>query len=73
MNFCLLPADSNKNISSKSPSDYFNNIVPADKKENILSSNLLPGDFSIYENDDFQNFLEERANLILTELNKITE
>lgn len=71
-NFCFLPANSNKRISSKNPSDYFDNIVPHDKKEIILQSNMLPSDPSIYTNDDFDRFLGERAKLILTEIDAIT-
>jgi len=68
MNFCFLPADSNKKISSKSPSDYFKNIIPGANKLDILNSNLLPNDFLIYENDDFDSFLQKRAELVLERL-----
>ena len=73
MNFCFLPADSNKKISSKSPSDYFKNIVPEDKKLDILNSNLLPSDLNIYEDDDFDTFLHKRAELVLEKLKEHTK
>lgn len=72
VNFCFLPADSNKKISNRSPSDYFSNIVPADKKAAILESNLLPIDNSIYADDDFQKFLDGRTKLFLEKLASAT-
>src|SRR6185436_5738286 len=42
VNFCFLPADSNKKISKKSPSDYFFNLIPQNEFNDILSSNLIP-------------------------------
>ncbi len=68
LNFCFLPSDSNKRISSKKPSDYFINSVPHKKFTNILSSNLLPVDKNIYRNDDYEEFLEKRANLLIEKL-----
>lgn len=69
VNFCFLPSDSNKKISSKSPSDYFKNIVPQDKKNEILESNLLPVEDRIYQNDSFDEFLSERSKLIVKLIN----
>lgn len=66
VNFCFLPANSNKKISSKSPSDYFSNIVPSAKREDILKSNLLPEDRGIYNDDNYNDFLEKRASLLLS-------
>jgi hypothetical protein len=73
MNFCFLSSQSNKKISSKSPSDYFNNLVPATIKERILDSNLLPADISIYNDNDFQRFLDQRANLLLSKLDEFIQ
>ncbi len=42
INFCFLPADSNKKISSKSPSTYFQTMVSETEWDLILNSNLLP-------------------------------
>ncbi|MDB5157105.1 MAG: hypothetical protein JWR50_1812, partial [Mucilaginibacter sp.] len=67
-NFCFLPANSNKIISNKKPSDYFFNIIPNDIMESILDSNLIPRRMAIYENDNYDTFLEERANLILQKI-----
>ncbi|WP_204151463.1 DUF262 domain-containing protein [Leptolyngbya sp. CCY15150] len=71
VNFCFLPADSNKKISSKSPSDYFANIVPSAKKIEILKSNLLPEDQEIYNSDDYDSFLEKRAALLLSTISSL--
>ncbi len=64
-NFCFLPADSNKRISKRAPSDYIFNLVPSDHYEDILSSNLMPLTKSIYRKNDFDEFLRQRAGLIL--------
>lgn len=71
LNFCFLPADSNKKISSKSPSLYFESVVPGNNRDRILESNLLPGDMGIYENDDFDAFLKARAELVLGRVDSI--
>jgi hypothetical protein len=65
VNFCYLPANSNRKISNKAPSEYFSSIVPAARKAEILKSNLLPDENVIYENDDYDQFLEKRASLLV--------
>lgn len=59
-NFTFLPAESNKTISSKSPSEYIfnisNNIL-----SDVLSTNLMPLDTGIYKKNNYETFLEERA------------
>lgn len=59
-NFTFLPAESNKTISSKSPSEYIldikNNIL-----RDVLNTNLLPLDIEIYKKNEYDKFLEERA------------
>lgn len=73
MNFCFLPADSNKKISNKKPSIYFNRVVPEGSHDRILESNILPKDRSIYGNDNYDEFLRERAKLILDEVASLSE
>lgn len=73
VNFCFLPADSNKKISSKSPSDYFANIVPSANRTDILTSNLLPTDSDIYSKDDFDAFLEKRSSLLLSVISNLAD
>ena len=72
MNFCFLPADSNKKITSKKPSDYFFNLVPQANFNEILQSNILPLKKDLYHTDNYNDFLERRAELVLTELDKLT-
>lgn len=69
-NFCMLPSDSNKEISDNPPSKYFQ-LVPETKFKQIIESNLLPLKHSIYEKDDFNNFLEERARLIIRKIDEL--
>jgi hypothetical protein len=60
-NFTFLPSDSNKKISSKSPSEYIPDIKNFD---DVLNSNLMPLDKTIYQKNEFDRFLEERSALI---------
>lgn len=70
-NFCFLPSASNKKISSKKPSDYFEKLVPAVSRDAILASNLLPLEMSIYQSDDYDAFLRVRAALVLSEIGSV--
>ncbi len=72
VNFCFLPSDSNKKISSKAPSDYFFNIIPQDKYQEILKSNILPFNKEIYRMDDYDRFLNERGSLIVQQVDELT-
>lgn len=69
-NFCFLPSANNKKVSNRAPSDYFFNLIPTNKINQILESNLMPTDMSIYQQDNFELFLEMRAQEILTYLGK---
>jgi len=71
-NFCFLPAELNKEISSKKPSKYFENF----EKENSdfkdsLETHLIKYDNSI-KRDDYLSFLGSRATIILEEIYRIT-
>lgn len=46
-------------------------IVPAAKREQIFNSNLLPEDMEIYNNDNYDDFLEKRALLLLSAITNI--
>jgi len=71
-NFSFLPADSNKIISGKSPSDYVFSVIPPSAYTKILNSNLMPLRKEIYQKNQYDTFLEERAALIIQYLdNKI--
>ncbi len=71
-NFCFLPAGSNKKISKKSPSDYFFTIIPKDSFNDILNSNLIPLTKDLYEKDNYNDFLAKRAELIINEVDAVT-
>ena len=60
-NFTFLPAESNKIISSKSPSEYILDIKNNDMLRDVLNTNLLPLDIEIYKKNEYDKFLEERA------------
>jgi len=69
-NFCFLTADSNKKISSKSPSDYFSNVIPQADLAKILESNLLPLKKEVYDKNDYDGFLKLRSQRIMEFLDK---
>ncbi|HRP90740.1 MAG TPA: DUF262 domain-containing protein [Edaphocola sp.] len=71
-NFCFLPADSNKKISKKSPSDYFFNLIPQIDFNEILETNLIPLTKDLYQNDNYNDFLDKRAELLINEIDKLT-
>jgi len=70
-NFCLLPADSNKLVSDKAPSDYFQTIIPKGKYKEILETNLLPIKADIYKKDDYDSFLLERSEKIIDYIDEL--
>jgi hypothetical protein len=69
-NFCFLTSDSNKKISSKSPSEYFVNVVPQNIRGEILESNLMPLNKEVYEKSDYETFLKLRSQKVLEFLDK---
>jgi len=70
-NFCFLPSDANKIISNKAPSDYIFNLAPESKYSEILDSNFMPIKKEIYENNDYDEFLNQRAKKIIDFLDSL--
>lgn len=64
-NFTFLPATSNKEISNKAPADYIFNITPPNKFAEILDSNLMPKSKEIYSKNEYDDFLQRRAEIII--------
>jgi hypothetical protein len=71
LNFCFLSSGSNKIILSKAPSDYFFNCITSDSYIEVLNSNVLPVDKSIYKTNNFDEFLDKRANLIISKIDEL--
>jgi hypothetical protein len=75
-NFCFIPADLNKEIADKAPSEYFAQLkalheIPGDF-EKIMNSHLIPvEDISGIWQDDYRKFLEQRAHLLITEIRRL--
>jgi hypothetical protein len=77
-NFCFLPADLNKKIKDRRPSEYFADFRGKDPHnahfEGALRSHLIPsGSDSPIWNDDYDEFLRRRAELIWAEILKATD
>lgn len=73
-NIAILSSNENKIIGSKPPSNYFQKIKMSlgTKYDDVLESNLIPmGDYSGIKEDDYDFFLESRAEIILDEINKL--
>lgn len=73
VNFCILPATSNRLISDKDPSNYFQNIIPKANLNTILESNLIPIDMDIYTDDDYDRFYQERAEVVFGKIKELGE
>ena len=71
LNFCFLPADSNKQMNKRDVSDYFFNLVPQERYQEVLKSNILPLNKEIYRTDDYNKFLEERAALVMQKVDEL--
>lgn len=71
-NFCFIPAELNKEISNNKPSRYFKLLKNNRKFKQIMRSHLIPvDDNSGIWKDDYDLFLEQRAELILKEFQKL--
>lgn len=73
VNFCILPATSNRLITDKNPSDYFVNIIPQANITTILDSNLMPTDITIYNNDDYDTFYKKRAEIVFNKIKELCD
>ncbi len=71
-NFCFLPAELNKEISKKNPSDYFKKLEEENSDfRHTLRTHLIEYDKSI-ERDEYLFFLGSRAKNILDEIYKVS-
>ncbi|MEL4305349.1 GmrSD restriction endonuclease domain-containing protein [Methanococcoides sp. LMO-2] len=75
-NICLLSSSQNKFVSNDAPSEYLSeSIVNLNSDaEQIFKSNLIPIDESAgWRTDDYDVFLNQRAGLIIQEIEKLCE
>ncbi len=69
-NICFLPKDTNGQISSNNPKDYFTEAQTKNKHfSEDIKSHLIPIEDAF--NNNFENFLKNRTNMILTEINTL--
>ena len=76
-NFCFLPADLNNKIKDRPPSEYFaefgGGTATTANFEAALRSHLIPsGPESPIWNNDYDDFLRQRAELIWAEILRVT-
>jgi len=71
-NFCFIPAELNKEILNKKPSNYFNEYREINPDfEDVLKTHMIKYDDSIKQ-DDFMSFLAARAAILLEEITRVT-
>lgn len=74
-NFCLIPADLNRDIASRAPADYLSAYSENNPAfSSAAGSHLLPvhPDAAVWSND-FERFLAERSELLADELNRLVD
>lgn len=72
MNFCFLTSASNKQISNKKPSEYFDGLFSKTNFSQIMESNLMPVRRELYQQNDFDAFLKGRSAAVLSKIEIIT-
>ena len=75
-NFALISSSSNKYISEKSPSEYMRTCIDefGANFANIAEANLLTeAAINFILNDDYENFIEERANTLFAKAMNLCE
>lgn len=71
-NFCFIPAELNKEISNKKPSEYFEDIQSINPDfHDTLKTHLIRYDEAV-KRDDYMSFLASRAAMLLEEITKVT-
>lgn len=73
-NFCFLPAELNKRISDKNPSEYFSVLKSENSKFfDACDTHLLPTDqeSGVWDNN-YLKFMKARARIILDEVERLT-
>lgn len=71
VNFCFIPAELNKEILNKAPSEYFATYEQENSDfEEALKAQLIRYDNSI-RNDDYSLFVNNRANAIFKEFERL--
>ena len=74
-NFCFIPAALNKEISDKAPSKYFSRYRDENSDfEKAVDSHLIPTqpDSPVWQ-DDYNDFIRQRANLIASALKRFLD
>lgn len=70
-NFCFIPAELNKEITDRTPSEYFADFASQNNEfDDTLSSHLIQYSDAI-KNDDYQQFLTERSEEIFKSFEKL--
>ena len=72
VNKTLIKDSTNRRISRSRPSKYLREVIPAEKREEILASHFIPPEaIHAMERDDYEGFLEAREQAILKEIRRV--
>lgn len=73
MDITFIPQDLNKSISARSPSDYMHEFKNSNPEFNeCMESHLIPFKDSSLWNDNYERFLEKRAELFIEKIGNLT-
>ena len=75
-NICMLNLGDNRDILDKNPSDYFEDmrINLGESFFDVLESNFISeAAYEAIKNDDYDSFIKERSNSIITYMKELTK
>jgi len=71
-NMAFITGKTNRRLSSKAPADYLPGIV-SERGEDALRRQLIPMDRSLWETDNYRNFLAQRRKLLADAINEFIQ
>jgi len=72
VNKTLIKGSTNRRISRSRPSRYLQEVIPAERREEILASHLIPPEaVRAMEADDYEGFLVARERALLAEIRRV--
>jgi len=74
INRTLIADETNRRITKRNPSDYVNNVIPAERCEEILLTHYIGADaLQAMHDDNFESFTAAREKALIDEIRKRIE